>query len=113
MEKLNDEFFMSLFEESEEDRYDPMIACYCELFKKDENKELLAKESKEYKKMCELMDKLQYKLSLSPTFIGILIGILTFIFRTLLIEFAYLLKPSTFTEEMKLMKRVIFTVSFF
>ena len=63
--------------------------------------------------MCQLMDNLEYLLSWLSVCLGILIAGLNFIFRTILIEFAEYLKPSTFTEEMKWLKLVIFTVQFF
>lgn len=62
--------------------------------------------------MCELLSQLESKLKYSSTAVGLFIAIVNFIFRTMMIEFAYLLKPVTFTEEMNLMKRVIFLVSF-
>ena len=62
--------------------------------------------------MCELMENLEWSLSWSSTFLGLFIAGVNFVFRTLLIGSAHLLKPSTFSEEMKLMKRVIFFVSF-
>ena len=45
-------------------------------------------------------------------FIGIFIAVVNYFFRTLMIYFAYLLKPATVTQEMNWVKDAIFCVSF-
>ena len=85
------------------------MACYCDFFKLKKTTIEIPEEAKE---MCKVLNSLKSKMNFSSTAMGLFIAVVTFIFRTLLIEFAYLLKPSTFTEEMNLMKFVIFFVSF-
>ena len=62
--------------------------------------------------MCDLIFSLQSRLNFSSTGIGLFIAIVNFIFRTLLIWSADQLQPSTFTDELIHMKRIIFIVAF-
>lgn len=105
---LNEKFLQSLLKETQ-DRFHKSMACYCHIF---ELKKSELKMPEDAKAMCTLLDSLGTKLKYSSTVLGLFIAIVNFIFRTLLIEFAYLLKPSTFTGEMNQMKSVIFFVSF-
>lgn len=49
--------------------------------------------------MCDLLDKLKSKSKYSSISLGLFIAMANFGFRTILIEFSYLLNPPTFTDE--------------
>lgn len=78
------------------------MICYCNTQTIDEST----------KDICNLFKELKDKSNKSSIFIGLVIAVANFIFRTMLIYFSSLLQPETETKETNQVKTAVFIATF-